>query len=208
MQNMGIDLSKTSHIFFFIILLPTVSVGVGWVFAELFPNVPFWMETISPLAAYGILYSLFERHAWHLSLFRTLGVVTIPDVRGRWLGEQTSSYKDENGKHRKARVIMEIEQTFSSIKVETYYRNWRTEHCLASFINVGGECTLFIMFETTPKVDYDGDATAHKGVVRLIQLPDRRLSGTYFNAMGRHGELMFKRTRYTLHKTFDSVGGS
>lgn len=203
---MGINLSKTSHIFFFIILLPAISVGVGWIFAKLFSDVPFWVETISPLAAYGILYNLFEKHLWHLPLFRVLGIVAIPDVRGRWLGKQTSSYKDGNGKHRKARVIMEIEQTFSSIKVETYYKNWHTEHCSASFIDIGGECTLFIMFETTPKVEYEGETTAHKGVTRLIQLPDGQLVGTYFNAMGRHGEVTFRRTRYTLHKTFDSIG--
>ena len=203
---MGINLSKTSHIVFFIILLPALSFSIGWGFYTVFPNVPFWVETISPLAAYGILYNLFEKRLWYWPAFRALGIVTAPDVRGRWLGEQTSSYKDTNGKNRKARVIMEIEQTFSSIKVSTYYKNWHTEHCLSSFIDVAGECTLFIMFETTPKVEYEGEKTAHKGVCRLTQEAPGRLSGSYFNAMGRHGELTFKRTRYTLHKTFDSVG--
>lgn len=203
---MGIDLRKTNHVLFFVIFLPAVSFGIGWLFSIIFPNVPFWVETISPLAAYGIVYSLFEKYAWHWRIFRVIGIVNMPDVRGRWLGEQLSSYKDENGKSRKSRVIMEIQQTFSTIKVETFYKYWQTEHCVASFINVDGECVLFVMFETTPKVEYDGEAAAHKGVMRLLQEPNKTLSGTYFNAAGRSGELTFKRTRYTLYRTFESVG--
>lgn len=203
---MGVDLRKTSHLFFFVIVLPLISFGIGWAFAVLFPDVPFWVETISPLAAYGILYGLFEKYLWHWPVFRLLGIVTSPDVRGRWLGEQTSSYKDDNGKNRKSRVIMEIEQTFSGISVQTYYKYWKTEHSIASFVMVEGCCTLFVMFESAPSVEYDGEAMAHKGVMRLEQLPNKKLEGTYFNGAGRHGELTFKRTRYTLHKTFESVG--
>lgn len=62
------------------------------------------------------------------------------------------------------------------------------------------------MFETAPRIEYEGGASAHKGVIRLTQLPDKKLTGTYFNAEGRSGELSFKRTRYTLYQTFESVG--
>ena len=55
----GIDLKKTGHILFFVVLLPAISFGIGWLFAELIPSAPFWVETLSPLAAYGILYGLF-----------------------------------------------------------------------------------------------------------------------------------------------------
>lgn len=205
---MGVNLSKTSHILFFVVLLPAISFGVGYGFTQLFPDMPFWVETLSPLGAYGLLYTLFEKYMWYWPIFRVLGIVSIPDVRGRWLGEQISSFKDANGKLRKSRVIMEIEQTFSTIKVHTYYKNWHTTHSLCSFIAIENECILFILFETTPRVGYEGEASAHKGVIRLTQLPDKKLVGTYFNAEGRSGELSFKRTRYTLHRTFESVGGS
>jgi len=205
---MGVNLSKTSHILFFVVILSAVSFGAGYGFSQLFSDVPFWVETLSPLGAYGLLYTLFEKYIWHWPIFRIFGIVSIPDVRGRWLGEQTSSFKDTNGKLRKSRVIMEIEQTFSTIKVNTYYKNWQTTHSLSSFITIENECILFIMFETTPRIEYDGEASAHKGVIRLTQLPDKKLIGTYFNAEGRSGELSFKRTRYTLHQTFESIGNS
>lgn len=202
---MGIDLTKTSHILFFIVFLPALCFGIGWLFAFAFPNLPFWVETISPLAAYGILYGLFDKHFWHWPLFRWMGIVTTPDIRGRWLGEQKSSFKGENGKNRISRVIMEVEQSFTGVKVTTYYKHWQTTHAISSFMKVAGECTLFVMFETEPKLSYDGDAMAHKGVMRLTQQPSTQLVGSYFNAQGNHGELSFKRTRYTLHHTFDSV---
>ena len=62
---MGIDLKKTSHVLFFIVFLPTVSFAIGWFFALLLPEVPFWVETLSPLAVYGLLYGFFDTHAWH-----------------------------------------------------------------------------------------------------------------------------------------------
>lgn len=202
---MGIDLKKTGHVLFFVVILPAVSYGIGWAFVRLFPNLPFWVEGISPLGAYGLLYGFFEKYAWHWPIFRWLGIVTTPDVRGRWLGEQVSSFTDDTGKNRTSRVIMEIEQTFSDITATTYYKSWQSTRTVSSFITADGACTLFIMFESEPKVAYQGDATAHKGVTRLTQQPDGTLDGTYFNANGHHGELHFKRTMYTLHHTFESV---
>lgn len=202
---MGIDLRKTSHVLFFIVFLPGVSFGAGWGFAQLFPDLPFWAEGLSPLAAYGLLYGFFERFAWHWPIFRWLGVVTMPDVRGRWLGEQISSYRDGNNKPRISRTVMEVKQTFSSIKATTYYKNWQTAHCVSSFIPVDGECVLFIMFESEPRPGYDGVVAPHKGVTRLLRQPDATLKGTYFNANGNHGELLFKRTSFVLHQTFDAV---
>ncbi|HEX6258825.1 MAG TPA: hypothetical protein VFZ48_05070 [Candidatus Saccharimonadales bacterium] len=203
-----IDFRKTSHIIFFAAFLPALSFGAGWLCAELIPNAPFWVETLSPLAAYALLYSAFDRFAWHWPIWRKLGIVTMPDVRGRWLGEQISSHRDKNGKNRKARVIMEIEQTFSSIHTMTYYRNWNSQQTATTFMKVGNDCALVTFFESEPKVHYDGDAEAHKGYMRLIQLPDTTLEGSYINAAGRSGELTFRRTRYTLHRTFNSVGGN
>lgn len=202
---MGIDLKKTSHILFFVVLLPAISFGIGWLFAELIPNAPFWVETLSPLAAYGILYGLFDKYAWHWPMFRLLGIVSTPDVRGRWLGEQHSSFKSKDGKRLASRVIMEIKQTFGEVNVTTYYKYWQTAHSISSFIRVGDNCTLFVMFETEPKLEYDGDATAHKGVMRMVQQPNGHLVGSYFNANGNHGEFQFKRIMYTLHHTFESM---
>jgi hypothetical protein len=131
--------------------------------------------------------------------------VHCPAVRGRWIGEQISSFKDKNGKHGKSRVVMEIEQTFSSVNVQTYYYKWHTSHTVSQFITMQGTPTLVVMFESDPRAMQDEDIPGHKGVMKLSQRADGKLVGTYFNANGRHGELVFKRTRFTLHHTFETV---
>jgi hypothetical protein len=204
---MSVDLHKQSHILFFVVFLPLLSFGIGWLFAQLIPDAPFWVETISPLAAYGLLFNFFDKVAWRWPVFRWLGIVCVPDLRGRWLGEQVSSYKSENGKHITSRVIMEVEQTFSQIKAQTYYAKWHTSITAAQFVDIQQVPTFLILFDAEPSALYDGDATIHKGVTKLIQKPDGTLEGSYFNANGRHGELHFKRTRYTLYRTFEAIGG-
>jgi hypothetical protein len=203
---MTIDFRKQSQILFFAAFLPALSIGIGWLFAQLVPRAPFWVETVSPLAAYGLLFSFFDKTAWHWPVFRRFGIVTVPDVRGRWVGEQISSYKNQQGKHIKSRVILEIDQTFSRIQAATYYAHWHSSISVAQFVDIGGTPTLLILFDAQPSAHYDGDATAHKGVTKLSQQPDKTLQGSYFNASGRHGELHFRRTRYTLHQTFEVVG--
>jgi hypothetical protein len=48
---MRIDFTRTSHILFFVVFLPGLSFAIGWGFFQFLPELPFWVETISPLAA-------------------------------------------------------------------------------------------------------------------------------------------------------------
>ncbi len=190
---MRIDLTRTSHILFFVVFLPSLSFAIGWGFFALLPPLPFWVETISPLAAYGILYTLFERHAWHWPIFSILGITTAPDVRGRWIGAQQSSYRGKDGKNVTSHVVLEIQQTFTNITARTYYKRWNVAHCDGSFIELEGKQHLVLLFETEPNSNHDGDDTGTKGVTRLYYLPgEHKLIGTYFNDNGNYGEVTFK----------------
>lgn len=203
---MAIDLRKNSHVLFFVVFLPGLSWGLGWLAAQLIPEAPFWLETLSPLAAYGLLYGYFDKTAWRWPLFRWLGIVTVPNLRGRWLGEQTSSFRDKNGKNRRSRVILEVTQTFSNIAAQTYYQNWHSRLTAATFIAIDDVPHFVMMFESAPKVTH-ADGVLHRGVVKLNQVSDGRLEGDYFNGNGSHGELTFRRTQTKLYQTFESVGG-
>jgi SMODS-associating 2TM, beta-strand rich effector domain len=197
-----IDLSKTSHILFFVVFLPAIALGMGWAIARALPALPFWVETISPLGAYGLLYAFFERVAWHWPMFRALGIVQAPDLRGRWTGEQLSSYKDANGKPVTSYAVLEIQQTFTGITTKTYYHRWNGSHSASCFLHIDGELYLVIIFESEPGVRHDGSDKAHKGVARLCYRHDENLiTGTYFNSNGNFGELKLKRkSRRLLHR--------
>jgi hypothetical protein len=199
---MKIDLGKSSHILFFIVLLPAISYGVGWAFSQQFPDLPFWVEGLSPLGVYALLYAGFERTAWHWPVFRWLGIVQVPDLRGRWTGDQLSSFKKENGKPITSYTVLEVTQTFSGVQTKTYYHRWTDSHSPSCFLNIEGQLYLVILFESEPGVRHDGTDTAHKGVARLQYLPDEKvIVGNYFNSNGNYGEIRLKRrSRKLLHR--------
>jgi hypothetical protein len=197
-----IDLSKASHVLFFVVFLPAVAFGIGWGFARVFSGLPFWVETISPLGAYGLLYAFFERVAWRWPPFRLLGIVSVPDLRGRWEGEQLSSYKDSRGKPLASHVVLEVRQTFSAVSTCTYYHRWNDAHSASCFLDIEGQLYLVIIFESEPGIRHDGSDKAHKGVARLSYIPEQKvIRGTYFNSNGNFGEITLRsKGRRLLHR--------
>lgn len=189
---MNIDFKKTSHIAFFAAILPAFSLELAWSFYQIFPNFPFWLETLSPLFAYGLLYSLFEKYAWHWGIFKLSGVVTFPDLRGRWRGKQRSSYK-ENGNNTEVLAYLEISQTFSKIFARAYYEKSQSESWVASFAELNGDVYLFYTYDNDPNSLKAETMQNHKGTVKLKYLPkENKLLGIYFNSIGNHGEMQFE----------------
>lgn len=196
---MKIDLAKSSHVLFFVVFLPVLSFAVGQIFEHLFPNWPFWIEGLSPLGAYGLFYGFFNESAWHWPVFRLLGVVTAPDLRGRWVGQQLSSHKNVKGGPTESRVVIEVEQTFSSVMTYTYYHRWNNVHSASEFMDIAGQQYLVIIFESEPGVRHTGQDNANKGVARLSYRPEEGvIGGSYFNSNGNFGELTLKRTSRKL----------
>ena len=199
---MGVNLSKKAHIIFFAALLPVSCVFISWRVFELFPQLPFWMETISPLLAYGILYSLFEKYAWHWGIFRLFGIVNVPDLRGRWLGKQRSSHQ-VNGKNIEVPACIEISQNFSRIIVRACYKRSQSESVIANFKELNEVTYLFYTYDNEPNSLKSGTMEAHKGSIKLKYLPrEKRLIGNYFNSIGNHGEADFKYEKRDLMGRF------
>lgn len=199
---MRIDFTKTPHILFFAAVLPLLSLGLSWCFYKLIPSPPFWLETVSPVFAYVLLYSLFEKYFWHWKLFAILGIVDFPDLRGRWKGKQRSSYK-ENGNNVEVPSCLEISQTFSKIFVCACYERSQSESVVANFAELNNESYLFYTYDNEPNSLKSGTMQAHKGTVKLKYLPsENKLIGTYFNSIGNSGEVDFEFEQYDLIKRF------
>ena len=49
----------------------------------------------SAVGMYQILYYVFDRFIWKWRLLRKIGLVTVPDLNGRWSGTIKSSYKPD-----------------------------------------------------------------------------------------------------------------
>lgn len=200
---MRINFSKSAHILFFAGFLPALSVLLSWVFFKLFPNPEFWLETLSPLVAYGFLYSSFEKYLWHWKIFQLLGIVTFPDLRGRWGGTQRSTYK-EDSKNVEIPAYLEISQTFSKISTRAYYQRSQSESAVANFTELNGESYLFYTYDNEPNSLKAGTMEAHKGTVKLKFLPkENRLIGSYFNSIGNQGEVSFEFEQHDLLCRFE-----
>lgn len=186
---MKIELSNSRHVLFFVVGLPFLSVCLSRTFFSIFEEIPYWMETLTPLAAYGLLYMLFDRYLWHYGVFRTLGIVDGFDLRGRWRGTQLSSYK-EKGKNVEVEVAFEVKQTFSRIFIKAFYAKSSSESVVADFYNLNGETYLFFTYDNDPNSLKHGSMQKHRGTVKLKLLPNKKeLKGLYFNDIGNTGDV-------------------
>lgn len=186
---MNINLSKTSHIGFFVFILGFISFSISYGLNIAFPNLPFWVETLSPLASYSLLFWVFNRYLWRWNVFWLLGVRKFPDLNGRWKGVQKSSYK-ENGQGVEVVSFIEIRQSFSKIYISSYYEKSQSSSVIANFADFQDETFLYYTYDNEPNTGKVGTMQSHKGTVKLKYIPNqRRLSGTYFNSNKNEGEI-------------------
>lgn len=189
---MGVNFSKSSHIVFFAIILPALSWIITIIFFQLFPNWPNWMESPSPLFAYGLLYYLFDRCAWKLGIFRKVGVVWFPNLSGRWIGIQRSSFI-KNGKNVKVNGVLEIRQSFSSVSINAYYSKSESLSVTASFSKLNGEVYLYYSFDNDPNTFKQGTMQKHRGTAKIKKLPKSdEIIGFYWNSIGNSGDMKYR----------------
>jgi len=132
---MGVNLKKIQHILFFVIFIPAISIGSAWLLNWLLQQaripvsfLPF-LDTIGPIGFYGIYYQLFNRSLWR-NVPAWTDIVSVPNLSGRWEGELFSSY---NGKRKPYKTSVEIEQTFSDIRILCYFCKSRSYSIVSGF---------------------------------------------------------------------------
>jgi len=145
-------------------------------------RIPWWVETPSIMSVYGIVYWLYNRHAWKWRLFG-FRLSEIPDLNGTWFGELHSNH----GEGTKLCGMMHIHQTWIGICVEFDAQKSRSYSVMAA-VNVTPGPTEGLTFQYTNAPRHDAVATmnAHVGLNHLRLSPDgRTLEGDYFSGRGR-----------------------
>jgi len=190
---MRIDLKKSSHILLFVVFLSLLSWATSVGIYKLIPETPFWMESLTPLGAYILYFTLFEKYAWSWKIFRMAGVVNFPDLRGRWEGDGISTYKDENGNNVRYKGVLEIKQSFGRVVVEAFFEKSQSKSVIADFHEFDGDVFLYYNYDNEPNSFAEGTMQNHKGTVKLRYLKDEnRLMGSYFNSIKNRGDFDFK----------------
>lgn len=199
---MGVDFKKTSHIILFAGIFPIISLSLSWLFSKVFPNLPYWVDDLSPIYLYGSFYLLFDKFLWKWSILNKVGIVCVPNLNGRWKGKQRSSFQ-ENQKNVQVEGYLEIEQSFSTISVRAYYEKSRSESSIAAFAKLNGEVYLFYSYDNDPNTLKHGTMQQHKGSGKIRYLPkDNRIEGFYWNSIGNQGDMLFEYEDKELKKRF------
>jgi hypothetical protein len=182
---MGVQLHKTSHLILFLVILPALSALLAWGVSRLIAaavpaHLIFLVDSVGALGAFGLLYKAFDLWAWRWRLFRLTGVVEVPVVAGRWVGQLKSS---SDGHSTTYDAALEIKQSFNRVTVAMYFANSRSASVVAGFAEEpDGTLALHYEYQNVPDVDAAATMHIHYGTAKLHCVPgETRLSGSYYN---------------------------
>jgi hypothetical protein len=144
-------------------------------------DVPWWLDIPAPLALYGLLWSGFDRIAWHWSAWRRLKLIRTPDYRGDWILEGQSDY--ESTTPFSGRAVIRQSWTRISIEVETEHSR---SHTLTASVLLDPSARPLLMYEylSEPKARSVDTLQAHRGTAWLELASDGNLSGEYYAGRG------------------------
>jgi len=200
---MKIEPKKISHLLFFFILLPLLSLVIAYFsntvvqfFSKSYPsNWYFIFETLGVLGAYGLLYKLFDLYLWKYIPWNSFRVVEFPNLEGRWKGQIFTSYNNQSSP---IEAILEIKQTFSEINVCMYMKKSHSFSLHSGFIKEeAGKSALHFEYINIPNTKAEDTMNPHFGTGNLtLQTNSDTLKGEYYNSprfgRGHAGNYEFK----------------
>lgn len=151
------------------------------------------LGTPSGIGILFIIFNFFDKQAWKWSIFRYFGIVTIPNLGGRWKGTVHSSH---NGKT-KVDAILEIHQTYSKMFVSLYTATSESQSTIAGFLkDEAGQITLSYLYQNKPRFLAVSTMTPQQGSALLKVLKGGKLlDGCYYNngrERSTYGEVNFE----------------
>ncbi len=184
------------HVFMTFLLLLGILTAYG--VSQLLKGTPLedwtWLvDAPSAIAVFSFLnWQVFGKYLWHFRFMRLIGIVEVPDLRGRWEGILVSSHD-----HQEHACVFEIEQCAYSISVWAYFRQSASTPIIAGFTNISGRQYLYFTYDNDTGAMSEAGMEPHKGTMRL-EFYNKELKGSYFNSRGNKGDV-------TLHRTGDGL---
>lgn len=168
------------------IVIAIISIGVTLLFLYVIQTfkitIPWWVDTPSVMGFYGILYTLYDRVLWRQQI-GNIRLSNIPDVRGVWAGELTSSYNNET----KIDIVFYIHQTWSKIAIRTETIT-STSFTTMAALNTDESLDPGLKYEylSEPGAFATPTMQIHKGFGHLqLSIDGRMLTGSYYTGRGR-----------------------
>jgi hypothetical protein len=167
----------------------TISSFTGW-------WVPWWLEIPSIMTFYGLFYEFFDRWLWKKPIFRKLGLVSTPNLNGKWKGNVKTSHDEFK---EEIEASLEIFQTWTQVAI---FQDTKTSKGSSFVATIQTKdpfgIRLFFMYRNIPEIDADPNLHQHTGSAQLVLTPNEKtLSGDYYNCMRdrpTYGKLHFERS--------------
>ena len=191
MHPYSTDSEERSQVPFFVALISILFARLIAIALKKF-QLPFWFEVPGAFSIYGLFLAAFRRYLWRWRLFRALGVVKVPDLRGKWQGSAISSF-DKSDQYE---VLVEIHQNWTHMAIRLV-SGGSFSHSVVASIYVGDDgTTLSYQFQNEPNVHATPTMHAHNGTASL-RLADNQshLEGDYYTGRDRrnHGSISLRR---------------
>jgi hypothetical protein len=156
-------------------------------------TIPWWFDAPASFGFFGLFYWLFDQWVWRLPVWRTLRLISTPDLSGRWSGYITSSH-DLGTDHK---VTVDISQSWTGISVVLTgagSRSYSTTAVLRAKAPGGPELTH--TYRNEPLARAVGTMNIHHGTATMRLTDDHRsLEGDYYTGRGRetYGSIKLQR---------------
>lgn len=156
--------------------------------------IPWWMETPSVLAFFGLYIWLYDSLLWKIWPFCKLSWFRTPNLNGQWQVEIKSSYKDFDV----TKGVAIIRQTASRLSIALQTKQSTSSSCQGILTRAEKLDTFELIYHyvNKPKAEATGTMSIHHGTAWLQISEDTNcLEGDYYTGRGRQqfGSIVFKR---------------
>ena len=177
-----------------------LAIAVGYVIHAVvehyYPTFPWFADFWSPLALYGLIYTLFARFAWRWPMLHAAGVVKIPDLNGHYSGSLLSSH---NKHETPVPCEFDVHQTWTTISIRGKFdKSW--SYNMVTGISVADCAVPRLTYEyyNSPVEGTPAAMHPHPGTMWFdVELGDSLvLRGDYYTGRGRRttGSVTITRT--------------
>ena len=178
---------------FVVRILFMASALISGIAAALLPSdlIPMrWLVPIPSMAlVFGVSYWAFDNWLWRLPFLRVLRLISVPDLRGTWVGTVASSFTEFE---QQQPVTVKIEQTWTKMAVRLNAAESRSWSLTASILtNTPEGLVLTYLFDNQPEAESDRTMERFRGTTVLVRVAADQLEGYYYTGRGRetHGAL-------------------
>ena len=143
---------------------------------------PWWLSAPSVAGVYAGLFWLFDRFVWRWGPLHKLGILSVPDLNGHWIGAVDSSHGDDGTK---VEVSATITQRWSAILIVLDTEESQSRSQVATLrVRDIERPELTYTYLSEPHGRAPEPMQTHRGTCTLQPAGDK-LDGDYYTGRGR-----------------------